>query len=102
MILLILVKLVFFCETGDSDESGDSSDSSDSGYYGYSGRKCEIWWTNNASKKGKRVVVVWSTICKILKIVTHKKTCQRCLAHRLQNFANCDTQLTNTKTKICK
>ena len=27
MILLILVKLVFFCETGDSDESGDSSDS---------------------------------------------------------------------------
>ena len=71
MILLILVKLVFFCETGDSDESGDSSDSSDSGYYGYSGRKCEIWWTNNASKKGKRVVVVWSTICKILQIVTH-------------------------------
>ena len=65
MILLILVKLVFFCETGDSDESGDSSDS---GYYGYSDRKCDIWLTNNASKKGKRVV----------------------------------TQLTNTKTKICK
>ena len=70
MILLILVKLVFFCETGDSDESGDSSDSS---YYGYSDRKCDIWLTNNASKKGKRVVVVLSTICKILQIVTHKK-----------------------------
>ena len=70
MILLILVMLVFFCETGDSDESGDSSDS---GYYGYSGRKSEIWLTNNASKKGKRVVLVLSTICKILQIVTHKK-----------------------------
>ena len=42
---------VFFCETGDSDESGDSSDS---GYYGYSDRKCDIWLTNNASKKAKR------------------------------------------------